>query len=56
LRAGADILVHSVEDQRVDREFLDLAKSRNVLYITTLIVNEGYDEVFGQAVKLTDIE
>jgi imidazolonepropionase-like amidohydrolase len=56
LRAGADILVHSVEDQRVDREFLDLAKGRNVLYITTLIVNEGYDEVFGQAVKLSDIE
>ncbi|HLQ79088.1 MAG TPA: amidohydrolase family protein [Terriglobia bacterium] len=56
LKAGADILVHSVEDRRVDREFIDLAKSRNVLYITTLIVNEGYDEVFGQAVKLTDIE
>lgn len=56
LRAGADILVHSIEDRRVDRDFIDLAKSRNVLYITTLIVNEGYDEVFGQAVKLTDIE
>jgi imidazolonepropionase-like amidohydrolase len=56
LRAGADILVHSVEDRRIDREFIDLAKSRNVLYITTLIVTEGYDEVFGQAVKLTDIE
>jgi imidazolonepropionase-like amidohydrolase len=56
LRAGADILVHSVEDHRVDREFIDLAKKRNVLYISTLVVNEGYDEVFGQAVKLTDIE
>jgi imidazolonepropionase-like amidohydrolase len=56
LRAGADILVHSVEDRLVDRDFIDLAKRRNVLYITTLIVNEGYDEVFGQAVKLTDIE
>ena len=56
LRAGADILVHSVEDHRIDREFIDLAKARNVLYITTLIVTEGYDEIFGQAVKLTDIE
>lgn len=56
MQAGADILVHSVEDKRVDRAFLDLAKSRNILYITTLIVNEGYDEVFGQSVKLTDIE
>jgi imidazolonepropionase-like amidohydrolase len=56
LRAGADILVHSVEDRRVDREFIDLAKSLNVLYIPALLVTEGYDEVFGQAVKLTDIE
>jgi len=56
LKAGADILVHSVEDRQVDREFIDLAKSRNVLYITALLVTEGYDEVFGQAVKLTDIE
>src|SRR6185295_2079237 len=56
LRAGADILVHSVEDRRVDREFIDMLKNRNILYITTLIVSEGYDEVFAQDVKLTDIE
>jgi len=56
MRAGADILVHSVEDKPIDRDFISLAKTRNVLYITTLIVTEGYDEVFGQAVKLTDIE
>lgn len=56
LRAGADVLVHSVEDKIVDREFLDLAKKNNVLYVTTLIVNEGYDEVLGEKVKLNDIE
>ena len=56
LKAGADILVHGVEDQRIDRDFIDLAKGRNVLYISTLMVTEGYDEVFGQAVRLSDIE
>lgn len=56
LRLGADILVHSVEDRRVDREFIELAKSRNVLYIPTLMVLDGYREVLGGEVVLTDIE
>jgi imidazolonepropionase-like amidohydrolase len=56
LRLGADILVHSVEDQRVDREFIELAKQRNVLYIPTLMVLDGYREVLGLEVNLTDIE
>ncbi len=56
LRAGADILVHSVEDRRVDTEFLNLLKARNIIYIPTLLVTEGYDEVFGHAVKLSAIE
>jgi imidazolonepropionase-like amidohydrolase len=42
LRAGADYLVHSVEDEPVDAEFLALARSRNVLYCPTLFVYEGY--------------
>ena len=56
LRLGADILVHSVEDRRVDREFIELAKSRNVLYIPTLMVLDGYREVLGGEVVLTDVE
>lgn len=42
LRAGADLLVHSVMDRVVDEEFLALAKQRNVLYCPTLFVMEGY--------------
>ena len=42
LRAGADFLVHSVEDQLVDDEFIELARSRNVLYCPTLFVLDGY--------------
>ena len=42
LRAGADLLVHSVMDRQVDEEFLALAKRRGVLYCPTLFVLEGY--------------
>ncbi len=56
VRAGADILVHSVEDQAVDDEFIAMLEARDVLYIPTLLVTEGYDEVFGQVVDLSDIE
>ena len=35
IRAGADVLVHSVSDKPVDDEFLELARSHKVVYITT---------------------
>ena len=43
LRAGADYLVHSVEDLPVDEEFIGLARKNQVLYCPTLFVIEGYD-------------
>lgn len=42
LRAGARLLVHSVFDQPVDAEFLDLAKQSGAIYCPTLTVAEGY--------------
>jgi imidazolonepropionase-like amidohydrolase len=36
LRAGADYVAHSVRDQEVDREFIDLMNKRNVSYCPTL--------------------
>ena len=42
LRAGADYLVHSVEDEPVDQEFLALAKHNRALYCPTLFVVMGY--------------
>ncbi len=48
LRSGADILVHSVADTVIDSEFIQLAKSRNVVYIPTLYVPRGYREVFSR--------
>jgi imidazolonepropionase-like amidohydrolase len=42
LRAGADYLVHSVENAPVDQEFLTLAKHNHALYCPTLFVVTGY--------------
>ena len=56
VEAGADILVHSVSDQPVDQEFVELVKQRGTIYTTTLIVREGYAEVLGGQVDLLDVE
>ncbi len=42
LRAGAKLLVHSVQDRPLDVEFLALAKATNVFYCPTLEVTDGY--------------
>ena len=39
LRAGASMLVHSVWDERVDKEFLQLLTKNDVWYAPTMVVN-----------------
>lgn len=46
LRAGAKLLVHSVWDQSVDQEFLDLARAAGTIYCPTLTVGGGYQRLF----------
>ena len=46
LRAGANVLVHSVEDLPVDQEFLDLAKKNGTIVIPTLTVIDGYVRMY----------
>lgn len=46
LRAGAKVLVHSVEDLPVDQEFIDLAKKNGTIVIPTLTVIDGYVRMF----------
>jgi imidazolonepropionase-like amidohydrolase len=53
VKAGADILAHSVMDKIVDEEFIKLLKKHNVIYSTTIIVNEGYKEALAKQVKLS---
>lgn len=45
LRAGAKLLVHSVDDVAVDQEFLRLAREARTTYCPTLTVRDGYAKV-----------
>lgn len=42
LRAGARLLVHSVDDAPVDDDFLSLARANGTVYCPTLTVRSGY--------------
>ena len=53
ISAGADILVHSVDDKILDNDMLQLMKSKNVVYIPTLVVMDGYDRTFTQQFNFT---
>jgi imidazolonepropionase-like amidohydrolase len=51
LRAGATLLVHSVDDLPLDQEFLDLAKKNGTILIPTLTVSRGYVRMSRSAVE-----
>ena len=46
--AGADILVHSVDDEVLDKDMLQLLKDKHIIYIPTLTVMQGYYRTFSQ--------
>jgi imidazolonepropionase-like amidohydrolase len=46
LRAGANVLVHSVAPEAIDDAFIALAKQRSTIVIPTLTVYEGYADLF----------
>ena len=56
LRVGADFLVHSVEDEAVDEEFLALAKRNRALYCPTLFVTLGYPYALSNTWRPTEAE
>jgi imidazolonepropionase-like amidohydrolase len=56
LRVGADFLVHSVEDEVVDEEFLALAKRNRALYCPTLFVTLGYRYALSNTWQPTEAE
>lgn len=49
VRAGAQLLVHSVFDQPVDDEFLSLVRAGGTIYTPTLTVRDGYRQVRARA-------
>ncbi len=46
VKAGANILVHSVDDEIISDDFLQTLKTNNVTYIPTLVVSKGYGRTF----------
>ena len=46
VKAGADILVHSIDDEPATAEFATLLKENDVTYIPTLIVSKNYVKSF----------
>jgi hypothetical protein len=56
VRAGADVLVHGVDDVPVDDAFLSLLRERRIPYVTTLVVLEGYAEALGGHAHLSPAE
>jgi imidazolonepropionase-like amidohydrolase len=58
LKLGAAVLVHSVEDQPVDDEFLALARREQVIYIPTLSVHRAIHDakqaLLGKALAVED--
>lgn len=53
---GADILVHSVDDQRLDKEMLDLLVEKKTVYIPTALVAQNYTRVFSQQLNYTNYD
>jgi len=47
VEAGADFLVHNVEDEVVDDAFVKLLKSHGTVLCPTLVVMDGYFDTFG---------
>lgn len=56
IRAGAHLLVHSVEDEPVDEEFLELARAGGVVYTPTLTVYEGYQQLRSRRFDRTGLD
>jgi imidazolonepropionase-like amidohydrolase len=56
VQAGADHLVHGVDDEPVDATYLQLLKKKNVVVTSSLKVFEGYRITFGQQYKLTETD
>ncbi|HEX9512038.1 MAG TPA: amidohydrolase family protein [Puia sp.] len=48
VEAGADFLVHDIEDELIDEAFIRLLKDHNVVLCPTLVVESGYFDTFAQ--------
>ncbi len=56
VEAGADFLVHGVDDELITDEFVELLRSHKVVISPTLVVAGNYDKVFGGTYIITDAD
>ncbi|MBO9571293.1 MAG: amidohydrolase family protein [Chitinophagaceae bacterium] len=56
VEAGAEFLVHNIEDEIITDEFLQLLKKKNVVVCPTLIVGNGYFHTFAHNYSFTTDE
>lgn len=56
VESGTDILAHSVFDKDVDDGFLELVRTRNVVYCPTLMVVGNYGFTFAGSPNLTAVD
>ena len=56
VEAGADFLVHSIEDEIVTDAFASILKEKNVVLCPTLVVENGYLRTFSDNVVLNTYE
>lgn len=53
IEAGADLLVHGIDDEPVDAAFVRLLKDKKTVLTPTLAVSHGYRKAFAQDYDLT---
>jgi len=56
VKAGADILVHSVDDLEVDEEFIKLLKQHKTIYTSSISVLDGYNRAYTQQFDFLPID
>ncbi len=56
VEAGADYLVHSVEDSLIGDDFVEMLRQKKVILCPTLIIEDGYERSFKQSLALSTTE
>jgi len=58
VRAGADVLAHTINDRLVDDEFIQMVKERGVISVSSLWVRLGYAHVLvpAETIELLEVE
>ncbi|HYC28958.1 MAG TPA: amidohydrolase family protein, partial [Chitinophagaceae bacterium] len=54
VEAGADYLVHQVDDEPLDDVFVQLLKTKKTVLSPTLVVVDNYNKAFGQIYQFTE--